>query len=120
MLDLRSPKESLRAEPRRVEAGLVDINLVNDGELDISSRLAIEVRWSRERGARLVAGDGLRGFELVDAGPSTARFITKQQSYRLLGRKRQAGVWLRLNADREVQLEIIKSVQSVRSVESIK
>lgn len=120
MMQMRSPKESLRAEPRRVEAGLVDINLVNDGELDISSRLAIEVRWSREGGARLVAGDGLRGFELVDAGPSTARFITKQQSFRLPAGERQVIGWLRLNADREVQLEIIKSIESVRSVESVK
>jgi hypothetical protein len=36
---LRSPRESFRAEPRRVEPGLVEISLVNDGELDISSRL---------------------------------------------------------------------------------
>jgi hypothetical protein len=120
MMQMRSPKKSLRAEPRRVEAGLVDINLVNDGELDISSRLAIEVRWSREGGARLVAGDGLRGFELVDAGPSTARFITKQQSFRLPAGERQVIGWLRLSADREVQLEIIKSVESVRSIKSIK
>jgi len=62
---------------------------------------------------RLVAGEGLRGFELVDAGPSTARFKTKQQSFRLPTGKRRAGDWLRLSADREVQLEIIKSVQSV-------
>ena len=38
---------------RRVESGLVEISLANAGELDVSSRLAVEVRWSK---ARLIAG----------------------------------------------------------------
>jgi hypothetical protein len=59
----REPHESFHATARRVEPGLVEISLVNDGELDISSRLAVEVRWSD---ARLIAGDGLRDFELAE------------------------------------------------------
>jgi len=35
---MQLPHESVRAQLRRVEAGLVEISLVNDGELDISSR----------------------------------------------------------------------------------
>ncbi len=101
----RSPRESFRAEPRRVEPGLVEINLVNDGELDISSRLAIKVRW---RNARLVAGDGLRGFEWVDGGPSTVKFQTMTQPCGLPAGERQAVGWLRLSEDREVQIEIEK------------
>ena len=67
----RSPKESFRAESRHVEPGLVEINLVNDGELDISSRLAVEVRWFRGTGTRLWAADGLRGLKVEDGGPSS-------------------------------------------------
>lgn len=101
----RSPRESLRVEPRRVEPGLVEISLVNDGELDISSRLAIKVRWHN---ARLVAGDGLRGFEWVDGGPSTVKFQTMTQPCGLPAGERQAVGWLRLSEDREVQIEIEK------------
>jgi len=101
----RSPHESVRAEPRRVEAGLIEVSLVNEGELDISSRLAVEVRWLD---ARLVAGDGLRDFELVEAGASTARFQTKSLPRRLAAAERRVIGWLRLNQDREVQVEIKK------------
>jgi len=101
----RSPRESVRAEPRRVEAGLIEVSLVNEGELDISSRLAVEVRWPD---ARLVAGDGLRDFELVEAGASTARFQTKSPPRRLAAAERRVIGWLRLNQDREVQVEIKK------------
>jgi hypothetical protein len=104
----RSPRMSLRAEPRRVEAGLVEINLVNDGELDTSSRLAIEARWSRVGGTRLVAGDGLRGFEIVAGSPSTVRFQIKSQNFRLPAGQQLVVGWLRLSEDREVQVEIVK------------
>jgi hypothetical protein len=105
---LRSPHESVRAESRRVEPGLVEISLANNGELDISSRLAVEVRWSREGGARLVAADGLRGFETVDEGPSTLRLQNQSQSCRLPAGERQVIGWLRFNYDREVQVELEK------------
>jgi len=108
MMRGRSPHESLEVKPRRVEPGLVEISLENNGELDISSRFAIEVRWSRVGGTRLVAGDGLRDFELVDAQPSTVRFRTKSQSYRLPAGEKQVIGWLRLSQDREVQVEIRK------------
>ncbi len=101
----RCPRESLRAEPRRVEPGLVEISLVNEGELDISSRLAIRVRWQN---ARLVASDGLRGFEWVDGGPSTVNFQTRTEPCRLPAGEKQVVGWLRLSEDREVQIELEK------------
>ena len=101
----RSPRQSLRAESRRVESGLVEIILENDGELDISSRLAIEVRWSSESGMRLPAGDGLGGFEMVDAESSMARFVSKAQHFRLAAGEKCVIGWLRFDRDREVQVE---------------
>jgi len=101
----RSPRESARAEPSRVGSGLVEINLVNDGELDISSRLAVQIRWQNDR---LVAGDGLRGFELVEAGASAARLQTGSQPYRLPAGAKQVIGWVRLNGNSEVQLELNK------------
>jgi hypothetical protein len=99
----RIPRADARAESRRVEPGLVEISLVNHGELDLSSRLAVEVRWQN---ARLVAGDGSSGFDLVDGGPSTVQFQTTAKSYRLPAGEKQVIGWLRLSEEREVQLEI--------------
>ena len=99
----RSPRESVRAESRRVEPGLVEISLINEGELDISSRLAVKVRWQN---ARLVAGDGLRGFELVDGGSSTVKFQTRPKPCRVPAGEKQVIGWLRLSEDREVEIEM--------------
>lgn len=90
-------------ETRRVEPGLVGISLVNDGELDISSRLSIQVRWQN---ARLVAGDGLRDFELVDGGPSTVKLQTRTEPWRLPAGETRVIGWVRLSEDREVQIEM--------------
>lgn len=101
----RSLQEKLRIEPRRVEAGLVEIKLVNSGELDISSRLAVEVRWSD---ARLMAGDALRDFELADRSASAARFQTKTNSIRLPAGDFLTLGWLRFDRDCEVRCELKK------------
>ena len=101
----RSIRESVRVETRRVEPGLVQVSLINEGELDISSRLSLRVRWHN---ARLVAGDGLREFELVEGGPSTVKFQTRIQPWRLPAGEKQVIGWLRLSEDREVQIEMEK------------
>ena len=98
----REPHESFHSVARRVEPGLVEISLVNDGELDISSRLIVKVRWSE---ARLVAGDGLRGFELADESDSAAQFQNHQRAFRLRAGEKIVVGWLRFDRDREVQLE---------------
>jgi len=101
----RVPRGSFHAVARRVEAGLVEISLVNDGELDISSRLTVEARWPA---ARLIAGDGLHGFELADQNGSAATFQNKSSNFRLPAGETEVIGWLRLDADREVQLEVKK------------
>ena len=101
----REPQEKFQATTRRVEPGLVEISLENTGELDISSRLALEVRWSD---ARLVAGDGLRGFELAEQNGSAAKFQTQQTSFRLPAGEKIIIGWLRFDLDREVQVEVEK------------
>jgi hypothetical protein len=90
-------------ESHRVEPGLIEISLVNDGELDLSSRLAIKTRWS---GARFTAGDGLRGFALAEQEVSSARFETGVRPHRLPAGEKYVIGWLRLTEDREVQVEL--------------
>lgn len=104
----RLPRESWRGESRRIETGLVEINLVNDGELDLSSRLVVEVRWSRQGGTRLVAADGLHGFTMLDAGTSVIKFQNQSQPGRLAAGEKQTVGWLRFDRDCEVQIEVRK------------
>jgi hypothetical protein len=105
MLDARVLREQFRAEAHRVEPGLVEINLVNHGDLDIPSRFALEVHWSN---ARLIAGDGLRGFELAASPTSAAKFITKPERSRLPAGESWVIGWLRFNTNCEVQVEVNK------------
>jgi hypothetical protein len=105
----RFPRESLRGEARQIETGLVEINLVNDGELDLSSRLVVEVRWSRVGGARLVAADGLHGFNPLNAGPSSIQFQKQSQPGRIAAGENQTIGWLRFDRECEVQVEINKN-----------
>lgn len=105
IVDSRLPRKSVQAEAHRVEPGLVEISLVNSGELDISSRLAVQARWSE---ARLIAGDALHGFELAERKPSSAIFKSKADNFRLpAGQKKVVG-WLRISGEREVKLEIVE------------
>lgn len=101
----RVPHESFNADARHVGTGLVEISLVNDGDLDISSRLAVEARWSD---ARLIAGDGLRGFELAESNGPAATFQNQRSNFRLPAGDKMTVGWLRFDRDREVQLEIRK------------
>ncbi|HEX3628724.1 MAG TPA: DUF3142 domain-containing protein [Verrucomicrobiae bacterium] len=103
MMTGRVPREQVHAAARRVEPGLVEISLINDGELGLSSRLAVEVTWTN---ARLVAGDGIAGFNLADAGPGSAKFQMDDNPFRLPAGERRIIGWLRLNEDREVKVEL--------------
>ncbi|HEU5072442.1 MAG TPA: DUF3142 domain-containing protein [Verrucomicrobiae bacterium] len=102
----RSFRDHVRAESRRVEAGLVEISLINDGDLDISSRLAVEVHWSRADGGRLIAGDAVQGFSLLDEEPSQIRFQQDLPVTPLRAGETRTIGWLRLAHDGEVQLEL--------------
>jgi hypothetical protein len=99
----RSPRESLRAETRRPQPALVEVSLVNYGEADGVAFPAVEVRWQK---ARLVAGDGLRGFELMQAEPTAAQFLRNSGRDRLSPGERWQIGWLRLDKDVEPQVEI--------------
>jgi hypothetical protein len=99
------PQEKNRAVARKTEPGLMEISLINEGELDLSTPAAIVVVWTD---ARLVAGDGLRDFELMEPGGNTVRFQTHQPQFRLPAGARQVIGWLRFEREIEVQLEVQK------------
>ena len=106
IISARVPQEKFSASAHRVESGLVEISLSNDGELDISSRLVIDLRWSE---GRLVAGDGLRGFELAEPNGSTFILQNQSASFRLPAGEKMVVGWLRFDRERELQLEVKKN-----------
>jgi hypothetical protein len=97
--------EKLRCVSQRVEPGLVEIILANGGELDVSSRLAVEVRWTD---GQLMAGDALRDFVIVGHSASTAKFQTKSNSIRLRAGDSMKVGRLRFDHDCEVRCEVKK------------
>jgi hypothetical protein len=105
IMQMRSLRETVRVKPRRVETGLVEIVLVNEGELDVSSRLAVEVRWPREGGGRLIAGDGSPDFGLVDTESFAVRLQNRSKPSRLAAGETQVIGWLRFDRDCEVKVE---------------
>jgi Protein of unknown function (DUF3142) len=102
----RLPKEGFRAEARQVESGLVEIALVNDGQLDVVSRCEIETRWPSDNGTRLVAADALQDFQMMDSGTATVKFQSRTPKWRLPAGERRVIGWVRLTADREVEVKV--------------
>ena len=95
----------MRVELRRVDAKLTEIDFVNAGEIDFSSRLAVEVHWE---GARLVAADALSGFEVLNQKPTAVLFQSKIRPVRIRTGERMTIGWVRLDQEREVQGEFRK------------
>jgi len=69
------PRFELRAEGRWADDGSLQIELVNDGEADMPLDREIVVSWPD---ARLLAAQGLNGFELADKVPTAVSFRAGQ------------------------------------------
>ncbi len=99
----KTPEANLRAEAHHPQPGLVEIELVNQGQADFAGRMELWARWNA---ARLVASDGLAGFEPVDAASNVIQFRSQAPAVRLKpGETRTIG-WLRLDKEVKVQVEI--------------
>lgn len=98
----RSPQPVFATELRLVEAGLYEAGLANRGEVDLTGPLTVTARWSN---ARLVASDGLQGWQVRESGVSWAKFAAPA-GFRLPAGDRRVIGWLRLSGESEIQLEI--------------
>jgi hypothetical protein len=101
----RPPRSSIRAEAKTTEPGLVDIELINDGEKDEASDLLVTITWS---GARLVASDGLRGFQLsaIESGEAQLHGPSGPGAVRLRPGDRWPVGWLRFDRGIEVKVHV--------------
>lgn len=101
VMDGQIPRADLRIETRHPQPELVEIDLVNQGQAGHDSRVRVGLSW---HGARLVAGDGLHGFELAENRENGVEFASPQSSLRLEAGRRLTIGWVRL--DRDVDLTI--------------
>lgn len=103
VMDGKIPRPGLRAEARHSKPGLVEVDLWNSGEASHVAPVQVTLQWSE---ARLVACDGLQGFESAEAGNNAVQFkFHKSVAPFEPGERRTIG-WLRLNKEAEVQIEM--------------
>jgi len=88
------------AEIHPAANGSVEVWLVNDGEVDVHGPLTVTARW---KSARLVAGDGLGGFEMNESDARVATFNRPDPVFRLRAGERQSVGWLRLDGTNILQ-----------------
>jgi Protein of unknown function (DUF3142) len=101
----RAPQGKVRAVPRQPEPGLIEIDLVNEGEGEAPWPAAIQVRW---RDDSFLAADGLAGYRLRREGARGVRIERpdRAQGAALRPGERRMVAWLRFKAPTEVQIEL--------------
>jgi hypothetical protein len=105
----KAPRSLLRVEKRCPQPGLVEVTLSNSGDDDYAQRAVVAVRWQR---ARLVACDGVGGFEPDETGAGVVKFA--RAVCRLGPGQRQTIGWLRLDREDEVRVELEENHEAGR------
>lgn len=103
-----APRPFVTARARRVEPGLVEIDLANDGAADAPAAFAVYIRWHDEK---LVAADALNGYALERIGDHAARLVPLGSAAglrldRLAPNAQRTLAWLRFDRDTEVHVDV--------------
>ena len=100
----RAPREHWRVDRRPTTTELVEIELHNDGEMELIRFPKIDLAW---QGSRLVASDGLRDYTASAAGPDrlTLRPRADRPMRALAPGDHQTVGWLRFERNTEVTIE---------------
>ncbi len=98
-----APRGHLRAEPRYPQPGLIELDLLNDGDADMSIRFDLAVRWDR---GILTAADGFHGFEFARRTAANCEFRSPEEAGYLPPGERMTIGWLRLSTNTEVRCEL--------------
>jgi methyl coenzyme M reductase beta subunit len=97
----------VQAEVRHASQALVEVDLVNAGAAEFSQPVQVTLRWQE---GRLIAADGLQGFDSAEAGPKAVQFQSRNGLAHLgPGERRNIG-WVRLDKETQVQIELGKSL----------
>jgi hypothetical protein len=96
------PEGRLAFLPQINSSGLVELTVTNAGIGAISLPEQMELSWKE---GRLVAGDGLGGFELEETAVNGARLRRVRNGGSVEPGGRLAVGWVRLSANTEVRIE---------------
>ena len=100
----RVPKPKWECSLKTLETGAVEVFLKNSGEANGRPPKAVRVFWEK---ARLVAGDGVQGFEFT-TNSNSVEFHFRAQSYGTEfrpGQQKPIG-WLTIDTPAKLQIEI--------------
>lgn len=97
----RIPEPELETATRQPEPALVEIHLQNRGNADEVRPVQVAVRW---RDGRVVASDGLLGFDVFETGINELQFRTT--TLRLEAGGSQGIGWVRFDKATDVRVEI--------------
>lgn len=108
VMEGRLPVPRAGAVVRRVEPGLIEIDLTNSGDGDAPARQSVRLSWAN---ARLIAGDGAMGYTLERTNDTTAKVLPTAAALRL--RRIGSGdtltvAWLRFDHDTEVTVDVFE------------
>ncbi len=98
-----APRARMTVASRSPQPGLVEIELLNDGEADAPAAPRIAVAWPSET---LAAADAVNGFTLARSGAGRGVFRCADPAPVLSPGERLAVGWLRLTTNAEVHCEI--------------
>jgi hypothetical protein len=96
------PRADVRAEARRTEDRLVEIELVNRGTAEHRGPGRVTVSWPR---GRLIASDGLLAYETAGGAMDSIQFRGKADRPGLPPGERRTIGWLRFESEAEVKVE---------------
>jgi len=101
----RMPRGALRAVSREPEPGLVEIDLVNEGDGEAPWPSPVRVRWSHDT---FLAADGLGGYRMRRGGGHEVLLERTGSSAGAPSRpgERRVVAWLRFTSPTEVRVEI--------------
>jgi len=102
----KAPEARVEVALRRPEQGLLELDLLNKGAGEHRAGLAISVQWNT---GRLIASDGLEGFEPGDEGSNRLTFSRKNGARSLGPGERQSVGWMRFDREAEVHVALEKN-----------
>jgi hypothetical protein len=109
VMEGRTPQPQLRAEIRRPQQGLVEVDLVNAGEADASLDSArVQVDWSE---GQVLASDTSDGFQRVPDNSQQSLLMAAEPAPPQIAPRINAGDrktigWIRLDRDQEVRAHV--------------
>ena len=101
----RAPVKHWSISTRSREPGQFEVILDNDGELDLEELPGVRARWST---GRLIAGDGLGGYELRESGATAVEFVARRNGgwHRIRAGESSIVGWLRLDRSERNEIHI--------------